>query len=94
LIPKTGAATCEQLVQHVNAISTRQYDRKNPTDFGSLLSLAQHHGFPTPLLDWSKSPYIAAFFALESCPVTNTDSDNPRIYVFDAMAWQRDASTF
>jgi len=84
------AETCEQLVQYVNAISTRQYDRKNPTDFGSLLSLAQHHGFPTPLLDWSKSPYIAAFFALESRPAVNVDGDNPRIYVFDAIAWQRD----
>ena len=24
----------------------------------------RHHGFPSPLLDWSKSSYIAAFFAL------------------------------
>lgn len=31
----------------------------------------RHHGFPSPLLDWSASPYIAAFFAFLERPRTD-----------------------
>lgn len=40
----------------------------------------RHFGFPSPLLDWTKSPEIAAFFAFSGCPA---DQDGEvAIYAF------------
>jgi hypothetical protein len=77
------------LRHHINAITETNFDLNNVDDFGGLLNLTQHHGFPTPLLDWTESPYIAAYFAYEA--VNKKDIDGyVRIFVFDSAKWRSD----
>jgi len=67
-----------------------------PDENGAFYNLVQHHGYPTPLLDWTYSPYVAAFFAYRG--ISNEDSlkadenDRVRIFVFDQKQWQKDNS--
>jgi len=40
----------------------------------------RHHGFPSPLLDWTRSPYVSAFFAFQ--PQPENEDNNIAIYSY------------
>lgn len=71
--------------RYTGATTGNSVDLLNYHALGGFLNLLQHHGFPTPLLDWTYSPYVAAFFALEA--KVDSDHSDSIIFTFDSESW-------
>lgn len=62
----------------VNALGDRL---ESSPQLGAVLALMQHHGAPTRLIDFSRSPFVGIYFAVE-----DVSDEDGRIFVMDIDA--------
>lgn len=84
-----------QLYRHLSHRTRHFFNLNNNDENGAFYGLIQHHGYPTPLLDWTLSPYVAAFFAFRQITADELMREDAtkkvvRIFVFDQDKWQTD----
>ena len=82
LLPKLARLQLRGEINNVEKLMIDEFKRTSlpmseykPEDEWDLLALAQHHGLPTRLLDWTYSALVALWFTVNDIPHRNDTGD-------------------
>lgn len=83
LIPRLGRLRLKGQLENIEKLIIQEFERTSiplteftPENDWDIIALAQHHGLPTRLLDWTYSAFAALWFAVNNPPEKNKKGED------------------